>query len=136
MLVQDVMTMNPAVIAPNASIGQALEVMRTADVRHLPVASRHELMGMVSDRDLGDTMQRVYVAQLEGHGATEALTVPVSKIMQSDVVTVGPEDELIEAANLLVDHRIGALPVVVPHSGNLVGIVSYVDILRAVRPML
>ena len=136
MLVHDVMTTNPAIIAPNASVGQALEVMRTADVRHLPVASRHTLMGMISDRDLGDTMQRVYAAQLEGRGATEALTVPISKIMQSDVVTVGPEDELMEAANLLVDHRIGALPVVDPRSGDLVGIVSYVDILRAVRPLL
>jgi acetoin utilization protein AcuB len=49
---------------------------------------------------------------------------------------VDPETEVSEAIDLMIEHRIGALPVVEPDSTKLVGIVSYVDVLRAARDLL
>jgi acetoin utilization protein AcuB len=56
--------------------------------------------------------------------------------MSADVVAVGPEAELGAIVDLLIEHRVGAVPVVKPESGELIGIVSYVDVLAALRDSL
>jgi acetoin utilization protein AcuB len=56
--------------------------------------------------------------------------------MTSDVITVHPESDASEAIDLMIEHRVGALPVVEPDSTKLVGIVSYVDALRAARDLI
>jgi acetoin utilization protein AcuB len=56
--------------------------------------------------------------------------------MASDVVAVNATDDLIEAIDLMIEHRIGAVPVVETGSSALVGIVSYVDVLRTARDLL
>jgi acetoin utilization protein AcuB len=56
--------------------------------------------------------------------------------MSSDVVTVNPETEVGEAIDLMIEHRIGALPVVEADSTKLVGILRYVDALRAARELM
>jgi len=53
--------------------------------------------------------------------------------MSGDVVTVYPETELSESIDRMLDLKVGALPVVDPSTGELQGIVSYVDLLRALR---
>jgi len=60
---------------------------------------------------------------------------PVAQLMSADVLTVNPEDELSDAIGLLLEHEIGATPVVEPGSKKLVGIVSYVDASRAARDL-
>jgi acetoin utilization protein AcuB len=56
--------------------------------------------------------------------------------MSSDVIAVSPETELDEIVELLVEHRIGAVPVVRSDTREVVGIVSYIDVLRALQELL
>jgi acetoin utilization protein AcuB len=134
--VRDVMTPRPTVILQSAPVRAAQTAMAELDVRHLPVVNEdHELVGMLSDRDLRglpfvhDEAQRI---------AAEEATRPdsrVSGIMSADPLTVGPDEPLSDVVELMVDSRIGAVPVVGPN-GRLVGIVSYLDVLRAYRDEL
>lgn len=101
------------------------------DVRHLPIVNDGELVGIISDRDLRDVTSR-----LVAEGETEinrVLDRPISDLMSADVLSVDPETELEEVVDLMIEHRVGALPVVSPGTDELVGIVSYVDVLRAAR---
>ena len=54
----------------------------------------------------------------------------------ADVLFVHPESDVTEVVDLMIEHKIGALPVVEPGSLKLLGIVSYVDVLRAARDVL
>ena len=56
--------------------------------------------------------------------------------MTSGLVVVDSDAEMEDVIDLLIEHRVGALPVVQPGTTQLVGIVSYVDVLRAVRDSL
>jgi acetoin utilization protein AcuB len=55
--------------------------------------------------------------------------------MTTDVISVNPETELEEVVDLMIEHKIGAVPVVEADSSKLVGIVSYIDALRAARDL-
>lgn len=133
MIVRDVMTANPAVAQVQTSIADALEMLSSLDIRHLPVVSDGELVGMVSDRDLR-ALALSRVVDFEGLGRAQTeMREPVSRIMSGDVVSVGPEDDLVEAIDAMLDAKVGAVPVVDEDTGDLQGIVSYVDVLRALR---
>jgi CBS domain-containing protein len=75
---------------------------------------------MISDRDL------------RGVGGSEQERA-VTEIMTSDVATIDPETEVEEIIDLILDLKIGALPVVDEETKELMGIVSYVDVLRALK---
>jgi acetoin utilization protein AcuB len=130
----DVMTEDPATIPMTATVGEAVRLLHTLDVRHLPVVDDEGmLVGMLSDRDLrGLTFPEVIGEEYMGEIQT-ALEAPVSSIMTSDVVAVEVEDDVSLIIELMLDHKIGAVPVV-DSDESLVGIVSYVDILRQLSP--
>lgn len=132
--VGDVMTRNPEHVRTTAPIREAANRLYELDVRHLPVVDDHgELVGVLSDRDVRDHSQP-YEIQIEDPTATsEREEQPVSNIMQGDVLYVDPEDDIDEVIDLMINQKIGAVPVVDSIEGNLVGIVSYVDILRVAR---
>lgn len=121
----DMMTERPATISPSATVGAAARMLEDLEIRHLPVIDDDsgELIGMISDRDLRGAM-----ASINGGPPASARIVD---IMNSDVIQAMPDDELLELAGLMVDNRIGAVPIV-DERGALVGIVSYVDVLRSV----
>jgi CBS domain-containing protein len=136
MTAHDLMTPSPMTVTPDATIAEAWDLMRESEIRHVPVVDRGALVGMVSDRDLARfDIGRVLVAE-GAEALRHQLATPVVKVMSSDVITVGPETGLAEIIELLVEHRIGAVPVVRPDSREVVGIVSYVDVLQAVHASL
>jgi CBS domain-containing protein len=61
----------------------------------------------------------------------EATVAEVWDLMSSDVIAVSPETELDEIIELLVEHRIGAVPMVRSDTSEVIGVVSYVDVLQA-----
>jgi len=130
----DVMTEDPATIPMTAPVGDAVRLLQTLDIRHLPVVDDEgTLVGMLSDRDLRSlTIPNVLGEQYLGEIQT-ALEAPVSSIMSSDVVAVELEDEVSLIIELMLENKIGAVPVV-DSDDSLVGIVSYVDILRQLSP--
>ncbi len=125
--VVDVMTREPLTLTPTETVGQADELMNQNKFRQIPVVVNKELVGIVTDRDvrsflsgslLGDTYDR-----------ERALNTPIREIMTAEPVTVSPEDELQDALELLIEEKIGGIPVVDDGEG-LVGIITYVDMLR------
>ena len=130
------MTTHPVTVTTKATIAEALALMRDLDIRHVPVVEHGALAGMLSDRDLA------YLdvgASLTEAGATRLrreLSTPVVKAMSSDVIYVEPETDVSEVVALLLEHKIGAIPVVEPDTRAVVGIVSYIDVLRAVQDAL
>ncbi len=133
MHVRDAMSDNPLVVRPEASLGDAAEIMLERGFRHLPVVEGGALVGMLSDRDL----RSLIAPRLADAEALDALRAryetPVSEVMVPDVEAIDPESSLGEAIDRLLEAKVGALPVVDPGTGELLGILSYVDVLRALR---
>ena len=136
MTANDLMTPDPVTVTPRASVAEVWDLMRELEVRHVPVVEDGALVGMLSDRDLA----RFDIARLlvvEGaETLRHELATPVVRVMSSDVIAVNPDTELDEIVDLLVEHRIGAVPVVRSNTREVVGIVSYIDVLRALQDSL
>ncbi len=130
MIAADIMTENVRFIRPEETIADAVELLQSLEVRHLPVVNEDdELVGMLSDRDL-----RALFVPFDEDGETAGSVLmqgrmPVSKIMSSNVVAVDADDSVTEVVDRLLEDKVGALPVV-DHDNKLVGIISYVDVLR------
>lgn len=125
------MTENPRIVQVNDTIGDAMEVLQTMDFRHLPVVDEHgELVGMLSDRDLR-ALDVPFPQEAEATDTPprKAHTAPVATMMSSNVVSVSPDADVTDVMELMLEHKIGALPVV-DGEGALIGIVSYVDVFR------
>jgi len=136
--VKDVMTRQPLTIDPEAPIATAAAVMRQKEIRHLPVVDDGErLLGMVSDRDLrsaavapalAEYLSRSARRHLRGIG--EALDrLRVRDAMTWGVVTTSPATTLAHAAAVMLERRIGSLPVC--EEGKLVAILTERDALKA-----
>jgi CBS domain-containing protein len=133
---RDVMTPNPITVALDATLAEAWDLMREADIRHLPVVQAGALVGMVSDRDLA-SLDVARVLTTDGADALRRmLATPVVRIMSSDVIFVEMEGDLDEVIELMLEHKVGAIPVVRADARDVVGIVSYIDVLRAVRNLV
>jgi CBS domain-containing protein len=121
------MTKDPLTVTPVETVGQADDLMNTNKIRQLPVVQGKDLVGIVTDRDIRSSLSG---SLLEGIEAREkALNTEVREIMTTEPITVSPDDDLQEAVELMIDEKIGGIPVVDDAEG-LVGIVTYVDILR------
>jgi len=136
MIACDVMTPNPVTVTPHASVAEVWDLMRELDIRHVPVLEGGELVGMVSDRDVA-YLDVARLLMVEGADALQRqLATRVIHVMSSNVVFAEPETALSEVIGLMLENRIGAVPVVTPGSREVVGIVSYVDVLKAVQDLL
>jgi acetoin utilization protein AcuB len=134
MIARDLMTKDPLTLTEQATLEDAAELMRERDIRHVPIVDRAgALVGIVSDRDLGSLDLGRLIGDAGVEGVRAHLATPVVKVMTPEVITVGPEDGLDEVVDLMLESRVGAVPVVEEHSRRVVGIVSYVDVLRAFR---
>lgn len=125
--VVDVMTKDPLSVTPLETIGQADELMTGQKIRQLPVVNDNELVGIITDRDIRSFLSGSLLSTPETR--EKALNVKVRDVMTTEPLTVAPDDELQEAVELLIEEKIGGIPVVDDTEG-LVGIVTYVDVLR------
>jgi len=128
--VRDLMSRPVRTLERNDKLSIADTVMRNERIRHLPILDAGRLVGIVSQRDL---FLNALVRAL-GHGTVardRALgSIAVKEVMTEDVVTTTPETPITAAAQMMVDRKIGCLPVV---EGNaVVGILSESDIVSAV----
>lgn len=136
MTARELMTPNPVTVNVEESLVDAWDLMRELDIRHVPVVQNGALVGMLSDRDLGH-LDMARMAMGEGADALRReLARPIIDVMRSDVIFVEPETGLNDVIALLVEHKVGALPVVQPDTREVLGIVSYIDVLRAVQDSL
>ncbi len=131
MEISEIMTRTPEVVDVQDSVKTAFAKLKENDIRHLPVMRGTELAGMVSDRDLRG------VAALANTDSYEMLlSKPISEFMSSGVVSIAASDDVADLLEVLIDGKFGAVPVLDGHDNKLVGIVSYIDVLKAMGPLL
>jgi CBS domain-containing membrane protein len=130
--VRDVMTAQVTTLRRNDKLMLADDVMRLGRIRHLPVLDDdgEQLVGIVSQRDLF----RGALAQALGYGeyAHRKLldTFSIKDVMTTEVITTSPDTPLVEAAQVLMQRKIGCLPVV--ENGRLAGIITEGDFVALV----
>ncbi len=112
-MVRDVIT-----IPPSATVNDALRLLHESNIRHLPVVDGETFAGFIAETDLRQ------VLLLPGGN-----DIRIRDVMNTDPVTIGPEENLEEAARRIYEYKIGGLPVL--EDGKLVGIVTVGDILAA-----
>ncbi|TVR02504.1 MAG: CBS domain-containing protein [Deltaproteobacteria bacterium] len=136
MLIREIMTEEVETVSPEATAEEAFRLIYEGDFRHLPVVSAgNELLGILSERDLREQVLPALLEMELPEAREEAMARSVSELMQGDTLTVHPDDDVDQAIELMLEHRVGAVPVVHPDTGELMGIVSYVDVLRAAREL-
>ncbi len=138
MKVEDIMTPDPVALRVDRPVREAIETLEKHAIRHLPILEGGELVGILSDRSVAPWRQTLFEAESWHDVDLEALLLDtkVGDLIERHVVFVHPDTGLGDAIDRLLDFHIGALPVVDRDSGALVGIVSYVDLLRVMREMV
>src|SRR5512136_273305 len=135
MLVYERMSRHPMTITPNTPVEQALKRMRDEKVRRFPVVDDDgKLVGIVSDKDLlyAAPSPATSLSIYELHYLYSRITV--SQVMSREVITVEEDDPIEEAARVMVDNKIGGLPVM--REGKLVGIITETDIFKTLMEMM
>ena len=136
MTADEIMTENPVTVSENASLAEALEILSEMEIRHLPVVRKGEVVGMLSDRDLRALGLSTTADVQRMDAIRSSLTARVTTLMTGDVVTVDRDTTLPDIVDLMISEKIGAIPVVDPDSDTLVGIISYIDVLKALRDLV
>ena len=136
MKARDVMTPNPITVAPDATLAEVWDLMREADIRHVPVVQAGALVGMVSDRDLA-LLDVARVLTTDGADALRrTLATAVVTMMSSDVIFVEMDDDLDDVIELMLEHKVGAIPVARSDGRDVMGIISYIDVLRGIQDLV
>lgn len=135
MISEDIMTRNPVTVTEDTTIGEAMGVLYEENVRHLPVVRGDDVVGIVSDRDFSGIGASLLTGNRGYEDFKARLNQPVSSLMTGGVVTVDRDSDAAEIIDLMLDEKLSAIPVVETATQTLVGIVSYVDILRAARSL-
>ncbi len=115
--VRDVMTENLVTLPGSAPLTDAARQMKESDIGDVIVMADSELCGVVTDRDI------VVRAIAEGKDPRSST---LEEICSHDVVTIGPDDSIDQAAQLMRQRAVRRLPVV--EGGRPVGIVSIGDL--------
>ena len=134
MKVGDCMTKDPQSVHEDTSMKEAVTLMRQHHIRHLPVTEGTILVGIVTDRDTRKASPSL-LSGVDMNGYEEVLSnTPISRIMTREPFTVTQETDLKDAVQILVDKKVGAVPVV--NGKELVGIFTEVDALKVLVNVL
>ncbi|MFN3202121.1 MAG: CBS domain-containing protein [Bradymonadia bacterium] len=136
MIARDVMTADPITLTVDAPVKDAINLMLEMDFRHVPVVEGTTLVGMISDRDLRSYTLPLVMSFEQAEAEKTRLETPMSEVMQGGLLSVNRETELSDLIELMVEHRVGAVPVVDVDGATLVGIISYIDVLKAAQGVL
>jgi CBS domain-containing membrane protein len=129
--VRDVMTREVRTVLRNDQLGVADKLMKDERIRHLPVIDEDgDVCAVVSQRDLF----RGALLRALGYGSRAEETVlrqvVVKEAMSAELFTTTPGTPVAEAARVMIERRVGCLPVL--DAGKLVGIVTETDFVRLV----
>jgi acetoin utilization protein AcuB len=136
MLVRERMTRNPVLCSPDLSVNDAFDLMKKERIRRMPVVDKGgKLVGIVSDKDLlrvtpspATTLSTYEIPYLLSK-------VKVGDVMTKKVITVIEDTPIEDAARIMVDNKIGGLPVV-SEGGAVAGIITETDIFKTFLELL
>jgi len=129
MKVRELMSGAPITVSPDTTVFDARRLMLKERIRHLLVTEDRRLVGIITDRDIRLNLpsQATSLSVWEVNYLLARLTV--GQAMTKSVIITGPDREARAAAQLMLEHKVGALPVL--DGEHLIGILTETDILRA-----
>jgi acetoin utilization protein AcuB len=130
MTIRELMAGGLITVRPETPVLQVRDLMAKEKIRHLLVTGPGgALAGIVTDRDIRLNLPSRATSLSAGEINHLLTKLTVAEIMTRSVITIGPDRPARDGAQLMLDHKIGALPVL--DTGHLVGIITETDILRA-----
>ena len=129
------MTPDPLCTAPNATLGEALDMMTRYEIHELPVTNDGVLAGIVTQRDLLTVLGRAVLTLDVDDADPDQLQSLVEEVMTTEVEAVREWTGLGSACRMLANYRIGSLPVV-DNDRRVVGLLSITDVLTAAADQL
>ncbi len=129
MRVKDFMTGSPISVPPSSPVADARELMGRHRVRHLLVLDGERLVGIVTDRDIRLNLPSPATSLSVWEINYLLAKLTVRDVMTKVLITTAPDQPVSEAVRLILEHRIGALPVL--EAGRVVAIITETDLLRA-----
>ena len=134
MKVRELMTTKPLTVPVDTPVVEARRTMLEHRFRHLLVTDGGRLAGIVTDRDIRLNMPSPATSLSVWEINYLLARMTVGSVMTTSVITVTPNRDVVEAARIMLDHKIGALPVV--DGGTIIGIMTETDIMRAFAAMV
>jgi acetoin utilization protein AcuB len=123
------MTAPPITASPDMPVLEARQLMIDKRIRHLLVTEGPNLLGIVTDRDIRLNLPSPATSLSVWEINYLLARLTVESVMTRTVITVDPRRDARAAAQLMLYHKIGAVPVV--DGATLVGIITETDLLRA-----
>jgi acetoin utilization protein AcuB len=130
MLVRDIMSPKVITVEPDTPMLDARQRMADARIRHLVVVENARVVGIVTDRDIRLNLPSPATSLSVWEMNFLLAKLTVRGVMSQSVIVTGSDRPAAEAARIMVDHKIGALPVV--DNGTLAGIVTESDFVGVV----
>ena len=128
-LARDVMTSPAVSVRWDATVLEASALMEEKDIRRLPVVDEDDiLIGIISDGDVREALSIYNVTNPYAPDQDEIL-LAVDEIMSTPVFVVGPEEHLRTVVQLMLEHKIGGVPVIDDHR-HPVGVITESDLFR------
>jgi acetoin utilization protein AcuB len=131
MKVRELMTSEVVTVARNDTLSHADDLMRTKNIRHLPVVEDGRLVGILTQRDLFQAALSSALGFGEKARKEFLKSVVVKEVMTDEVMTADPEADMKAVVRTMLDRKVGCLPVVEKGpKDKLIGIVTDRDLLR------
>ena len=126
--VRDLMTQGVFAVEAKDLLATVSDLMDERNIRHAPVVEDGKLVGLISHRDMLRYSLKGQVGALPEVERAAQLTLRAGEIMTRDVATARPDQDIREAARLMMENKYGCLPVV--EESRLVGILTESDFVR------
>ncbi|HEY4481887.1 MAG TPA: CBS domain-containing protein [Candidatus Brocadiaceae bacterium] len=128
MQVKDVMKTQLVTLNADSKLGFANDIMYLGRIRHLPVVKGETVVGILTQRDLyRSSLTSILTNWKENKEFLDS--IKVSEVMTKNVITVAPDATIEEAAQIMIDKKVGGLPVV-KEKNKLVGLITETDVLQ------
>jgi CBS domain-containing protein len=131
--VKEIMMGSPVTLRPEDTLDLANDIISLGRIRHIPVLDDGRLIGILTERDLmGGAVPAIFGLKPKSKSAL-LKTYQIKDFMKKKVITIGPDTSIKDAARLMLQKKIGYVPVL--SDGALVGLVTTTDILRYVEEL-
>ena len=134
MLVRDWMSQTVITVNADDSMQDAAQLLKTNNIKMLPVLDQKKLVGVVTDRDI-KRASASDASSLEIHELIYLLSkIKIKDVMTPDPVTVASDATIEETAQVLLAHKISGVPVMA-QDGAIAGIISQSDLFRVIASL-
>lgn len=128
--VSEIMMKGPVTLNSDDILDLANDIMQLGRIRHIPILDNGKVVGVLSQRNLFQSALVAAMGMRPQERKDHLKAIRVRNVMSAPVITVPPETGVKEAARIMVEKKIGCLPVM--ENDTLVGLVTESDILRYV----